>query len=353
MNYPEFKVVCRCITYNQANYITDTMDGFCMQQTDFPYICCIWDDASTDGEPEVIRKYVAEHFDLKAPDAEQLETDYAHITYARHRTNRNCFFLVFYLKENHYQKGMEYKKIEYAEPWIKNAPYFALCEGDDYWTDVLKLQRQVDYLNTHLECGLVYAKARRYSQKDKVFVGEWGRLQDYESLLFKFSDIPTLTAMYRGNLAREYDRSRQFDPLWPIGDVPLWLWFMYKSKVKFLDEYVGVYRMLEQSACRLADPYRQTAFYDYSFKCRAFYARRYWGDELAQRVDNYRISTLLDKIMWTETGGYHLTAGDLKNAKICSGTLWVEWFCSRVSMLRAIYRWITLVRRSIKYKLFR
>ena len=54
MNYPNFKVCVRCFTFNQANYIEDAMNGFTMQQTDFPFVCCIVDDASTDEEQRVI-----------------------------------------------------------------------------------------------------------------------------------------------------------------------------------------------------------------------------------------------------------------------------------------------------------
>lgn len=53
-----YKVCVRSFTFNQAPYITATMDGFCRQQTQFPYICLIMDDASTDGEPEVIKQYL-------------------------------------------------------------------------------------------------------------------------------------------------------------------------------------------------------------------------------------------------------------------------------------------------------
>ena len=54
----DFKVCVRCMTYNQASYIEDALNGFCIQQTSFPFVCCILDDASTDGEPEVIKKYL-------------------------------------------------------------------------------------------------------------------------------------------------------------------------------------------------------------------------------------------------------------------------------------------------------
>ena len=56
MEYPKFKVCCRCFTFNQAKYITDAMNGFTMQQTSFPFVCTIVDDASTDSTYEIIKE---------------------------------------------------------------------------------------------------------------------------------------------------------------------------------------------------------------------------------------------------------------------------------------------------------
>ena len=50
----KYKVLVRCNTYNQCKYIEETLRGFAMQQTNFPFICCVFDDASTDGEQEVL-----------------------------------------------------------------------------------------------------------------------------------------------------------------------------------------------------------------------------------------------------------------------------------------------------------
>ena len=83
MEYPKFKVTVSCMTYNQSKYITDAMNGFTMQQTSFPFVCTIVDDASTDGEQEVIRRYLEENFDLsECSVAFHKKTDCAHITYA-------------------------------------------------------------------------------------------------------------------------------------------------------------------------------------------------------------------------------------------------------------------------------
>ena len=62
---PPYKVFVYCNTFNQTSYIKDTMDGFCMQQTNFPFVCMIMDDASTDGEPEVIKQYLNDNFDTE------------------------------------------------------------------------------------------------------------------------------------------------------------------------------------------------------------------------------------------------------------------------------------------------
>ncbi len=62
---PGFMVNVSCMTYNQAPYITETMNGFCIQQTSFPFVCTIMDDCSTDEEQEVIKLYLKENFDLE------------------------------------------------------------------------------------------------------------------------------------------------------------------------------------------------------------------------------------------------------------------------------------------------
>ena len=74
-----------------------------MQKTNFAFEVLVHDDASTDGEQEVIRKFMAEEFDLSDTSvAYEKETEYAYIQYAQHRTNKNCFMVAMFLKENHY-----------------------------------------------------------------------------------------------------------------------------------------------------------------------------------------------------------------------------------------------------------
>lgn len=153
MNTNHFKVRIQCPTYNHAFYIVDAMNGFCMQQTDFPFLAVVVDDASTDGEPEVIKKYLAEYFDNEALDLPTPdETDEYVRVFARHKENKNCYFLVMFLKYNHY--SIKKAKLVSVADLIRQIPYIALCEGDDYWTDPRKLQRQVDFMEEHPEYSL-------------------------------------------------------------------------------------------------------------------------------------------------------------------------------------------------------
>lgn len=109
------------ITYNHAPYIRQCLDGFLMQKTKFKYEIIIHDDASTDGTAEIIKEYVEKYPNLITP---------------------------IFQKENQYSKGVRGMFPRYCFPRAKGK-YIALCEGDDYWTDPLKLQKQVDFLEAN------------------------------------------------------------------------------------------------------------------------------------------------------------------------------------------------------------
>ena len=100
-----YLVRAHCATYNHSMYITDALNGFVMQKTNFPFICTIVDDASTDGEQGVINDYVDVHFDHSVETGyKQWETEDAFFTFARHKKNERCHFVVLCLKKNLYKK---------------------------------------------------------------------------------------------------------------------------------------------------------------------------------------------------------------------------------------------------------
>ena len=197
-----FKVWVRCATFNQAPYITATLDGFCRQQTNFPYLCIIVDDDSKDGEQEVIRQYLTDHF-----TAENIEdTDDYHLTLARHQENTNCFFAVYLLKYNHYsiKKPM---KIHYQK-MVSGVNYLAFCEGDDYWTDEHKLQKQADALDANPHAMMVYTNFRIIDGENnpvsRPHIDKFpGRSHSGDNLptLFRYGNyVMALTTMYRSEV---------------------------------------------------------------------------------------------------------------------------------------------------------
>ena len=254
----KFMVWVSCMTYNHKSYIEDTMNGFCMQQTDFPYVCTIVDDASIDGEQEVIRHYINENFDLQeAIGSYEKDTDYGHVTFARHKTNMNCYFAVIYLKENHFRKKSKYP---YIKEWIKTK-YAAMCEGDDYWIDPLKLQKQVDILEADKTLMAVVANAKIVNaegkeliakQKDVVPDNKEGRY-DLRSFMDNVHHYPTATVCYRRTHLTEISKMRKTMSNPYLGDWTLWIALHTFGDFYYIDEIMTAYRINPASVTHTVD----------------------------------------------------------------------------------------------------
>ncbi len=237
-----------CFTFNQASYIKDTMDGFTMQETTFPFVSFIIDDASTDGEPEVIKKYLSDNF--QEPYRRE-ETNYAHIICANHKTNPNCCFVVCLLKYNHYR--LNKKKLPYLAEWLDTVKYRALCEGDDFWIDPKKLQKQVEYMELHPECSLCHGDVIYYNSDKKMSQGRVGKLTgklkskpytDKEDILkrivtSKYGAI-TLTMLYRSDVLKQIPAN---DRTFMMGDATLLLDMSQFGSLHYFPEVFGVYRI--------------------------------------------------------------------------------------------------------------
>jgi len=260
------------MTFNHYAFIEDAMNGFCKQKTKFPFVCIIVDDASTDGETEVVKRYFDSYFDLSESD----ETDDYVMTFGRHKINEKCYFVVLYLKYNHY--SIKKSKLPYYVKWQDKSTYIAYCEGDDYWIDEKKLQMQVDFLEKNEEYGMCYTKVKQYVQKDdkfsKTIFGE--QIEGFEDLLLNGNRIPTLTVCIRRVLWQKY--MEEIEPLasgWLMGDYPMWLYYAHEAKVKFFDSVSGVYRILERSASHITSKHKLEAFILSYYSIKFFFKDKY------------------------------------------------------------------------------
>ena len=120
----EVIVTVICVIYNQEMYLEKCLEGFVEQKTDFPFEVILHDDASKDNSPEIIKRYCERYSDIFVPILQ---------------------------KENQYSKKIPFFKRLLDEAKGK---YIALCEGDDYWCDPYKLQKQYDYMKCHPECSM-------------------------------------------------------------------------------------------------------------------------------------------------------------------------------------------------------
>ena len=246
-NIPNFILCIRCWTYNHAPYIEEAMNGFCMQETKFPFIAVIMDDASTDGEQKVIRHYLKSNFDDSLVSGyQEWETEEANYIYARHLLNLNCYFCVILLKTNYYSHSKDKEKL--VNEWETSAKYIALCEGDDYWTDPLKLQKQYEILETHQECAFCVHDYFEYLQNEKKLkdhhppipsLSEPGVVLDMNYYLRGPFFTKYLTAMYR-KTAMDSCRYSKYD----ISiDMVMFFSLFTQGKAFLMTDVMGCYRM--------------------------------------------------------------------------------------------------------------
>lgn len=267
----EYKVLCYCITFNQSKYIEDTLNGFAMQKTDFPFACLVVEDCSTDGEQEVIKAWLERECDMTK--AEYVDLELSNVILVPHKTNVNCTFAIYLLKRNLWKEPE--LKGSLVMPWRDHCKYEALCEGDDYWIDTKKLQKQVDFLDSNADYGLVYTGFKILYKDSYIF--ESNSLQPegnvFDTLLINPSNfVCTVTSCYRTVL---YERIKDyyFQPYFKMGDLPLWLAMAVLSKFKYMADITSVYRKLDSSACHFNEYKKNLEFDKNVQEIKLYFAR--------------------------------------------------------------------------------
>ena len=248
MNNMPLVSVCT-LAYNHAPYIRECLDGILMQKTNFAFELLIHDDASTDGTADIIREYEAKYPDIVKP---------------------------IYQTENQYSKGVKVS-ITYQFPRAKGK-YIALCEGDDYWTDPLKLQKQVDFMEANPDYGLCYTSINML-HLDKSFSHEYNFSNDFEPTINELmisNPICTLTTLFRKDLYAKYiEEVEPQNQNWKMGDYPIWIWFALHSKIKYLNGITGVYRRTIGSASNSSDKNKQLSFLLNVIDIKTFFKEKY------------------------------------------------------------------------------
>lgn len=230
----DYKVLVRCYTYNQSKYIEDALNGFAMQQTDFPFVCLVMDDCSTDGEQEVIKAWMECECDLNKMAYEDMEFSDTFIV--SHRGNSNCIFAFYLLKQNQHRTGVKSKLVS---PWRDHCVYEAVCEGDDYWIDPLKLQKQVKFLDANIDYSAIATQTKviyEWNSDSHLFNDLSKEIDWTDGQLFGIRLFHTASMMHR------IDNTLRSRPAVFSGDVFTMGLLSLIGKVRFIPDVTTVYR---------------------------------------------------------------------------------------------------------------
>jgi len=209
-------------TFNQKNYIKDCLDGILNQRTTFQFEIILGEDQSNDGTREVCQDYAKRY-----PEKIKL--------FLRSRKD------VIYINGN---ATGRYNFLENLKAC--RGKYIALCEGDDYWTDPLKLQKQVDFLEANEDYAICFHDVLEFHQNTSFFK------DDYMSMHNKETHFDSLK-IARGNFIHTPSVVLRNDfeiPNWflevVLGDWSLYLLQLKGRKIKRFKEKMAVYRVHDQ-----------------------------------------------------------------------------------------------------------
>lgn len=201
-----------CITYNHGKYIGQALDGFLMQETDFDFEVVIGEDCSTDNTREILLEYKK-----KYPDKIKL------LLYEKNLGAQANFSQVFKA--------------------CADSKYFVACDGDDYWTDSLKLQKQVDFLEANPEFSICFHSVEiAYedgSKSNEISNRNTKEVTTFEDLA-RGNYIHTLSCVFRNRYSA---KSLEWFQNLPVGDFPMHLMNAQHGKIKFVPDVMGVYRV--------------------------------------------------------------------------------------------------------------
>ena len=202
------------ITYKHEAYITQAIEGVLMQETNFEYELIIADDCSPDKTEEVVRNIISTH-----PKGHNIK-------YFRHDTNI----------------GMQPNGI-FALQQCKGK-YVAICEGDDYWTDPLKLQKQVDFLEGNEDVICVTHNVQIVHGKDicSNFPGLGDTFLSTRDVLFErdYNYLPTGSYVFRQSFFERNTSNLQ--KYVDFGDWPIIFQLSLLGDVYHMQDVLGVYR---------------------------------------------------------------------------------------------------------------
>jgi glycosyltransferase involved in cell wall biosynthesis len=302
------------ITYNHAPYIAQAIEGVLKQKVNFPIELVIGEDCSTDGTREIVFEY-----QKKYPDIIRVITS---------------------------DKNVGGKKNSYRTMKACRGKYIAFCEGDDYWHHPSKLQKQVDYMESHPECGLVYSSYDVYHIKSKKLIRDFIRYRGWqmpenmgicdilENRRGMGAGVLTCTIMVRRAL---YEQIIESDPYlhqsghFLMGDTQLWGEIAIKARLHFIPESLATHRIIGESASRSRDVVKQLRFSVSGGELGLYLCKKHnLPKNTRDIVEDYWMAALMRLALRTRDGS--MADELLKKKRILTWENWLRYLGAKYSV---------------------
>jgi glycosyltransferase involved in cell wall biosynthesis len=263
------------LTCNHKKYIFQCLDSILNQLCKYPFNVIVAQDCSDDGTDEVILGYQHKFSDQ-----------------IRVISGKSLLGAL-----SNEQRGLK----------ACQSKYIAFCEGDDFWQDEYKLQKQVDFLENHPDYGLVHSDVDHLYQNSGKLIKNFNKTMGYKIPEGDIFDdiidssrnhghiIKTMSVMVRkGLLDKYYDPQVAIDSNWKLTDLAVWLDIAANSKIHYMDESMATYRLLEESASRTRDPQKKLEFHNSVYDIRKYYMEKYnCSHALKDKLEINHFRTLL------------------------------------------------------------
>ncbi|MCL1695381.1 MULTISPECIES: glycosyltransferase [unclassified Lysinibacillus] len=274
-------VSIHCLAYNHEQYIADAIDSFLKQKTNFKFEILIHDDASTDRTADIIREYEKKYPNLIKP---------------------------IYQTENQYSKGVS---VDHLNMIRAKGKYIAICEGDDYWLDPYKLQKQFDYMEKHPECSLCVHGGNVVNASDKKFElynrpNKGNKEFSVEEVIEGGGGLFLTNSMF---YPLKFRKERpDFLVNAPVGDYPLVIYLSLLGTVYYMDELMSSYRVGDSTS------WTGRTFSDIETKKQHFREIEDMLDEI-NLYTNYKYGDVIDRKKKSTQLFLLLEQGKFKEAK--------------------------------------
>lgn len=245
------------ITYNQEEYIRQTLESIISQQHTYSYEIVITDDCSTDKTQDIINEYTK--------------------------------LYPLLIKSHYNDKNLGLIRNYFSTLLRCSGKYIMQCAGDDWWLPG-KVKTQIEFMEKNSDIGMCYGNARTYIQKNKQFskkiIGE--KTETFEKLL-NYNGIPALSVCMKMETLKKYILEiKPLDRNWLMEDYPMWIWFSINSKIHFLNISLACYRLVENSVSHSSNLNKIWQFYNSTWEIQNFFSQKY-KETAVEKKSNHRI----------------------------------------------------------------